>query len=129
VELAERVVAPDAEQPTDLAGVVVVVDVQRDLPRLLAADPTPATLSGKQVVVVGLRQPELPFQVALPRFRLTTLAVLAPVLVQVFLVLLLPALDLGDRVLAIGLVPRSLPDPMTRLALRTTTVPHASSSI
>ena len=34
VELPERAVAAEAEQPADLAGLVVVVDVQRDLARL-----------------------------------------------------------------------------------------------
>src|SRR4051794_23009320 len=40
VELAQRVVAPDAQQSADPAGRVVVVHVQRDLPWWLAADRT-----------------------------------------------------------------------------------------
>ena len=58
MELAERVVAPDAEQAADLARLVVVVDVERDLPGLLPADRASAALPHEERLVVGLGDPE-----------------------------------------------------------------------
>ena len=47
---------------------MVVVDVKRDLPRLLSADAAPATLAREQRVVVGTRDPESPPQVRIAVF-------------------------------------------------------------
>jgi hypothetical protein len=89
VELAERVVTPDAEQTTDLARLVVVIDVEGDLAGRAAADAAPAALPGKQHLVVGLRDAEGAAQVCVAVLSLSALPVFAPVLVEMFLVLLL----------------------------------------
>ena len=128
-ELAERVVAPDAQQATDHARLVLVIDVERRLLGRATTDRTPAVLSLEQRFVAGTGEAEGTPEVSVAFLCLTTLPVRPPVLVQVFLVLLLPSLDVRDRLLAVCGVPRTTYGARTALALRAVAVGHPGGTM
>src|ERR1700737_4863625 len=118
-EQTQRVVAPHAQQPANLACAVIVIDVQRDPRRRRAfAERTDAALGFENLVVLVERQAGLVAQVNLTELFEATVAILLPPRFESLWIRLLPCLDACDLAPAISLVPLLATACRARLAFR-----------
>jgi hypothetical protein len=135
LELAEPVVAGEAEQAADATGLVVVVDVQADVgSRRLPADGATPTLRLEHPVVVLRGEPVLLLQVSLPD------RLLDPTVLPIGRLLLPDPFGIGLRPLAslsagsllrywvVAITRRSL-SPITDLAFAAVPIAHPRGGI